>query len=363
MIKRGILIKKSREFLRLVSKYPNRFIVETVDDKLRVIDTFIDKTKDELEVDVLVLRCENGTLKKLYILKEGITIASYLEYYKLGMKNVQKHSMIRNRLLDDEKLPSPLTYTFETFESVQDIFLNKDTHYKNLKNSIVKVVEPKRIIAKHSTKELPKMEFFQYDTSSKLELTSECDFLNKIFQLASETGALIVGSYPLSLLKKDRFKPDDIDIFSHSLKFIRELLRFIHNTDNYYFCKRLKLKRFYRLDSYKLCIPFSGNMDINFIHLGDNCEPEDLELSPEEDRQKTKKFICDRFDISACITCFDGKYFHYNKSIDDDLMECRYSTNVRIEKYLSRGYTSKETIHTTNSTYKPRFLYENDETD
>ena len=180
----------------------------------------------------------------------------------------------------------------------------------------------------------------------------------------------MAGSYPLYHLIKCKETPDDIDIFSYSLTFLRKILNFILENNCFandgYRLGDVKMFEHPHITSYKIILHgkalnrwdinklirinlfmshlFHGKalnrwdinklIRINFIHIG----KEDLYLSPETNKQKTMKFILEEFDIVASTTCYDGETLYFNERTLEKKSYYRLSKGYRLNKYRTKGF-------------------------
>lgn len=363
-----------------------------------IIDTQINKTKEELGVDFIKIgRC-------IFIFEESKTVYDYLQFYKFkGYKIIKQTKEMTQRIVKESRLF--MKYELLTYKDIEDRMDLEDKKVQEMKNELETLADSvtcnakmkkrtktlerrikeiksrqkytsmtpvfagqkKRRIPYYSNIEFPAMEFFRFNKSLKrpIPILQKDEAFSKFFiEKLRESGALICGSYALTNLFREKdmrsfneiFRDtgkrywnskdmndhiNDIDIFSFNLKFLREIVEYLFQTKEYL---EISCFKFYRLDSYKIsCI--ESLMPINIVHLGDNFVPEDLvDLSPELNRKKIMDFMCERFDISACITCHDGEKFHYNDSVEKKLFDCRYSTKTRVAKYISRGFSINENL-------------------
>ena len=346
-----------------------------------LFDTYLDKTKEELEADFIKIG------KCYFILEEEKQIKEYLQFYKFkGYESIKFIPSIDHSIIDNCYLfMSYELLTYQDIEERMDIGKRKIIEMEEEIESLVNIDNAKtrrrirtltkrieeakrgyldpcicpvypghkrRNIPWYSNIKFPQMNFFCYNkTLRKPILINERDedFSRFFISKMKESGALICGGYALSsffqdgrsILKNWRTRRDDIDIFSYNLTFLREILR-------YFLSRSITFKitcfKFFRLDSYKIS-DIKDLITINIVHLGDTLSPEDLvDLTSDLNRKKIMDFMCERFDISACITCHDGEKFHYNDSIENKLFDCRYSTKVRVNKYVSRGFTVNEKL-------------------
>ena len=339
-----------------------------------LIDTQINKTKEELCVDFIKIG------KCLFIFEDSKTIFDYLQFYKFkGYKTVKQAKEITQRIVNESRLfMSYELLTYQDIEDNMDLEVKKiqemrdeletlstadnaklrrrvktlekrieKIEYKHKNPSIHPVFagQKKRRIPYYSNIKFPEMEFFCYNKKLKKPITvlhRDENFSNFFIETLRKSGALICGGYALVNFFEEKYMRGvcdytfDIDIFSFNLNFLREMIEYLFKTKTGF---EVACFKFYRLDSYKIS-NIDNMIPINIVHLGDNIVPEDLvDLSPEQNREKIMNFMCERFDISACMTCHDGEEYHYNDSIEKRLIECRYSTKTRVEKYQERGFT------------------------
>ena len=156
----------------------------------------------------------------------------------------------------------------------------------------------------------------------------------------------MAGSYPLYHLIKCKETPDDIDIFSYSLTFLRKILNFILENNCFandgYRLGDVKMFEHPHITSYKIILhgkalnrwDINKLIRINFIHIG----KEDLYLSPETNKQKTMKFILEEFDIVASTTCYDGETLYFNERTLEKKSYYRLSKGYRLNKYRTKGF-------------------------
>jgi len=354
------------------------------ESRFGLVDTQIYKTKEELGVDFIKIG------KCLFIFEDSKTIFDYLQFYKFkGCKPVKKTKEITQRIVKESRLfMSYKLFTYQDIEDNMDLEVKKiqemreeletlstanaklRRRVKTLEKRIEKIeythknpsINPvfagqkKRRIPYYSNIKFPEMEFFCHNKKLRKPiaiLNGDEKFSNFFINALKKSGALICGGYALLNFFNERdmkcygnYREDDIewifdytldiDIFSFNLNFLREMIEYLFQRQIGF---EVACFKFYRLDSYKIS-DIRDMIPINIVHLGDNVVPKDLiDLSPEQNREKIMKFMCERFDISACITCYDGEEYHYNDSIEKRLIECRYSTKTRVEKYQERGFT------------------------
>ena len=364
---------------------------------VKKIDSVSSFSRIGAELGVFAVVGKNKGLRKIRILLNSVTLGSHVEYYILNMNKNPKAYFTGHRLLDNDTCVRHKKCFFVDKQELVNIL-----SYLKI-SSLIKFNIYKRIYPSHALKVFPEMNYFNFNKSVKKEVywkdkdiqnqqirgqtprsefrrslrgssrrfrrqVSEIpresisegtiDIIEIAIGLLQQTGALLVGSYPLQKLLDLKYKSGDIDIFSHSLSFLRLFLKEILSSESKYSIFSSYVKPFHRLDSYKFRVEdkrIKKCIEINFVHVGRETVPQDIELDPEENRKLTMDFFTEKFDISACITCYDGESFHYNDSIERGAIECRYSTKSRVQKYISRGFTvDEEVFRNTCEFYKEK---------
>ena len=192
-------------------------------------------------------------------------------------------------------------------------------------------------------KEIEKSEKFYHNMIRRYELSLQNRVTDFISSKLKETKSVISGSFILyDLGLSSEF--DDIDVFSESLDLLVDLINFGGILRPVRHCFKSSFL------SYKLTFNVNDrNLVINFIHV--NCDgvlTNDIENSSQE---RVLKFICQRFDISCCITAFDGENIHYHDSLYSKVFDvCGKTTDYhvanRILKYIYRGFEIGDIKHT-----------------
>ena len=189
---------------------------------------------------------------------------------------------------------------------------------------------------------------FDFDRMARYTPRKSNEFIDFVSPLLKKTKSVISGSWILNDLvgfNEGSLKPDDVDIFSESL----DLLVMI--------CKKFERKAHQSSTSYNSSFmsyeistrPLDYLPKINYIHVNaDGLLTNDIESSSIE---RVLKFIKQRFDLSCCITSFDGEHVWYNSSACVREMDiCGQITDFhvtkRICKYLERGFKICEVKHT-----------------
>lgn len=192
-------------------------------------------------------------------------------------------------------------------------------------------------------KEIEKSEKFYHDTTKRYELCLKNKITEFISSRLKSSKSVISGSFILYDLKLIcRF--DDIDVFSESLDLLVDLMNFGGALEPMNPCFKSSFL------SYKLLFKIDDkDFIVNYIHV--NCDESltnDIESSSQE---RVLKFICQRFDISCCITAFDGDTLHYHSSLYSKVFDvCGKTTDThvanRILKYIDRGFAIDDIKHT-----------------
>ena len=193
-------------------------------------------------------------------------------------------------------------------------------------------------------RKIAQSKFFVFDKKVEKDFDTEVEIVKKIVELLNETGAIMAGSYPLSKFHTN-IEPEDIDIFSFTLEFLRKFLEYFFEKEESRPRHRMIFRRVNEIESYKFIL-YDGEDEIfklNFVHFAINPDlthPEDIKLDAEENRSKTLRRISENFDNTVCMTSYDGKSFHFNDlAINGGVVYGRNLFQHRIEKYTERGYT------------------------
>ena len=192
--------------------------------------------------------------------------------------------------------------------------------------------------------DIDKSEKFEFDSQIKYKI-KEDRVLNFIAENLPETKSVVSGSWPLNELLRffnlNGFTADDFDVFSESL----DLLFLLKSKFNFALANTF-LQFSSSFMSYKFKI--DGTV-INYIHI--NRDGELKNNIAESSIERVLEFIKQKFDISCCITTFDGENILYNSSVLKKQMDvCAQITDKhvtkRICKYLNRGFKICEIVNT-----------------
>jgi len=192
--------------------------------------------------------------------------------------------------------------------------------------------------------DIDKSEKFEFDSQIEYKIKGDC-VLDFIAKNLPETKSVISGSWPLSTLLRlknlDGFTADDFDVFSESL----DLLFLLKSKFNF-----VLTNTFLQFSSSFMNYKFKVNGTvINYIHI--NRDGELKNNIAESSVERVLEFIKQKFDISCCITTFDGENILYNSSVLKKQMDiCVQITDKhvakRICKYLRRGFKICEIVNT-----------------
>lgn len=156
-------------------------------------------------------------------------------------------------------------------------------------------------------------------------------------RLLWETGSMVSGSYLLKHLGLID-DPHDIDIFSFDTTF---LIRVVEELDNLGVGYNVSNDRGEDFNSFRITSRQYNRFHINFVQVKRR-ECDDI-----------LDFIRRNFDISPCITAYDGRTLYYNRHVFDKKMDILLD-GTRILKYVERGFKIRRVLG--NVTAK---LYEN----
>ena len=247
---------------------------------------------------------------------EGINLHKMTESFTLRCESILPFDVI------DQSLFRKLSIVKRECDC--ELKLNKENNHYHKKLVLEKRIE------KENPDQIPS-DLFVHDESypGKIYVDELPDLKLVIDELIIQTGSVMAGGYPLSRFIHERTL--DVDIFSYTLDFLRLIL-----AKMFAMGKKVEvyLTRFNNLDSYQICPKEENNpfFNINFVHVGLK-EPEDLILSPEENRSKVMRFILNDFDFTASITCYDGETIFLNSLTREKKSYFRLTTGFRYLNY------------------------------
>lgn len=252
------------------------------------------------------------------LMLQGIRQSKEDEYYKVTRANVFPF-----RLMSDDVLWK--------YRSIGYIMSPEDGD----------IEVPYPIESSHATRKRYIWEPFECTESEVMDI--EVDWLPiDLDQLLIKTGAVMAGSYPLHHViprdKKNRWEPDDVDIFGLTLDCLRDIIAALINNDIKFY---LYLRRLGHVDSYKLKMEAMDEYNtLNYLHMAhdEDDRPVDEEMDADVHRAKIIKSILTTFDIAACSTYYDGTTIHYNSNINKMQTSVRGACKRRMDKYKERGF-------------------------
>lgn len=192
-------------------------------------------------------------------------------------------------------------------------------------------------------KEIEKSEKFYHNMTKRYELSTRNRVIEFVSSKLKSTKSVISGSfilYDLNLIPEF----DDIDVFSESLDLLVDLIHFGGTLQPMNPCFKSSFL------SYKLSFDVDNKyFVVNFIHV--NCDGHLTNDIANSSQERVLKFISQRFDLSCCITAFDGDTLHYHDSLYSRVFDvCGKTTDDhvanRIIKYSRRGFEIGDIKHT-----------------
>eukprot|EP00750_Incisomonas_marina_P016174 INCI19044.1.p1 GENE.INCI19044.1~~INCI19044.1.p1 ORF type:complete len:431 (-),score=60.62 INCI19044.1:33-1325(-) len=175
-------------------------------------------------------------------------------------------------------------------------------------------------------------------------------------ELQTIKGAVVAGSFPLSFFYPDQWQPGDIDVWIPRKS-----------------AEALFLWRCQEQHAY--CVSVGGSFPSGYPHAGICCIV-NAKISGRNvqfifiDGDDMKQYISQQFDLSVCMTSFDGEKIHVEHPADvargrSHVLRSFPKTAERIEKYRQRGFriksseakkapTMREPVKSTGFHYMPK---------
>lgn len=168
--------------------------------------------------------------------------------------------------------------------------------------------------------------------------TEDVTFHTFFNELLWETGSMVAGSYLLKHLGLID-DPHDIDVFSFDTTF---LIRIVEELDDRGIGYNISNDRGEDFNSFRITSREYNKFHINFVQVKRQGYTDILD------------YICRNFDISPCITAYDGRTLYYNRHVFDKKIDILLD-GTRILKYVERGFKIRRILgNVTAKLYEDR---------